>query len=72
MKSVIALSAMAIALASAGSITFCDSEPCGTGSCSTQSPGGNLDCRELGGIKSAQVNSVDDGCSCELLLSPCI
>lgn len=65
------ITAALVGFVAAGSIEFCDSEPCQTGSCSVQSPGTEgVNCRQLGGIKSAFVLSVDDGCSCMSKILP--
>ena len=51
-------------IASAGQILFCDSQNC-DGSCSFQSPAGNGQCIQLGGVGSAKATQVDAGCSCK-------
>lgn len=58
----VALAALASSAAADASILFCNQDNC-AGSCSTQTVPGDGACRELGGIESAQTQSLDPGCS---------
>ena len=59
---VLALAACAVTAAADATILFCNTQS-RTGSCSTQTVPGDRACRELGGISSADTQSLDPGCS---------